>query len=103
MFRLEFEWLVVRFTFDTYLRSPQIDPLITPDHVAQSIVDDFKLSPSYHSVVSKLISEQLSDFRSHLGDDLAVNEGEPMGGAIEEVEEVGWWERWRKRLRTESG
>ncbi|KAF9224771.1 SNF5-domain-containing protein [Gyrodon lividus] len=42
------------------------DPVITPEMFAQTLIEDYALAPSYHSVVTKSIQEQLSDFKAHV-------------------------------------
>ncbi|KAG6334158.1 hypothetical protein ID866_4924 [Astraeus odoratus] len=44
------------------------DPIITPEMFAQTLVEDYALSPNYHSVIVKSIQEQLSDFKAHIID-----------------------------------
>lgn len=44
------------------------DPVITPEMFAQTLVEDYSLSPTYHSVIVKTIQEQLSDFKAHMVD-----------------------------------
>lgn len=43
-----------------------LDPVITPEMFAQTLVEDYALSPTYHSVITKSIQEQLSDFKAHI-------------------------------------
>ncbi|KAH7928851.1 SNF5-domain-containing protein [Leucogyrophana mollusca] len=50
------------------------DPVITPELFAQSVVEDYALAPSYHSVITKSIQEQLSDYKAHA---TSVEEWEP--------------------------
>lgn len=42
------------------------DPVITPEIFAQTLVEDYALPPTYHSVITKSIQEQLSDFKAHI-------------------------------------
>jgi SWI/SNF-related matrix-associated actin-dependent regulator of chromatin subfamily B protein 1 len=42
------------------------DPVITPEMFAQTLVEDYALAPVYHSVITKSIQEQLSDFKAHI-------------------------------------
>ncbi|KIK95677.1 hypothetical protein PAXRUDRAFT_140130 [Paxillus rubicundulus Ve08.2h10] len=42
------------------------DPVITPEMFAQTLVEDYALASSYHSVITKSIQEQLSDFKAHI-------------------------------------
>ncbi|KAF8556610.1 SNF5-domain-containing protein [Imleria badia] len=42
------------------------DPVITPEMFAQTLVEDYALAPMYHSVITKSIQEQLSDFKAHV-------------------------------------
>ncbi|KAG9313819.1 hypothetical protein JVU11DRAFT_6182 [Chiua virens] len=42
------------------------DPVITPEMFAQTLVEDYSLAPTYHSVITKSIQEQLSDFKAHM-------------------------------------
>ncbi|KAJ6463898.1 hypothetical protein C8R45DRAFT_1024536 [Mycena sanguinolenta] len=84
------------------------DPIISPEHFAQTVVEDYNLSHSYHAVITKAIQDQLSDYRAHSsnyeGDswDLAVTEDTLRAGTLE-GESAAWWSAWRKRLRTEYG
>jgi SWI/SNF-related matrix-associated actin-dependent regulator of chromatin subfamily B protein 1 len=84
------------------------DPVVTPENFAQSVVDDYTLPTSYHSVIVKSIQDQLSDFKAHSSLFPDGDEGEAIvedvlcvGGLSEE--DVAWWESWRKRLRTPAG
>lgn len=104
------------------------DPIITPEIFAQSIVDDYSLAQSYHTIITKSIQDQLSDFKAHsvaFGDDpsspvipthnaishvassnsLNHNDDESMvdvkmeRGKLGDDEET-WWETWRKDVRS---
>ncbi|KAF9078558.1 hypothetical protein BDP27DRAFT_16591 [Rhodocollybia butyracea] len=88
-----------------------IDPVVTPEIFAQSIVEDYQLAPSYHSTIVRNIQEQLADYKAHsalydgeggeyLGDD---NDPSLIEKGILHAGEAMWWESWRKRLRTEFG
>jgi len=75
-----------------------IDPVITPEVFAQSLVDDYALAPSYFQIIVKSIQDQLSDFQAHTTDPLTENEPESiLGGRFDENEMV-WWDKWRKEL-----
>lgn len=51
-----------------------IDPVITPEIFAQSLVEDYNLAPSYHGVIVRSIQDQLSDFQAHaVNFDVAVD------------------------------
>ncbi|KAF7366705.1 hypothetical protein MSAN_00928600 [Mycena sanguinolenta] len=82
------------------------DPIISPEHFAQTVVEDYNLPHTYHAVITKTIQEQLSDYRAHSasyeGDswDLAVTEDTLRAGTLE-GKSAAWWSAWRKRLRTE--
>ncbi|KAJ7507204.1 SNF5-domain-containing protein [Mycena galericulata] len=82
------------------------DPVISPEDFAQTVVEDYKLAPTYHAVIVKTIQDQLSDFRAHSanydGDswDVAITEDTLRPGSLE-GETAAWWSAWRKRLRTE--
>lgn len=87
------------------------DPVVTPETFAQSIVDDYGLAPSFHSVIVKSIQEQLSDFKAHSfyydqdSDELVVdlkNEMPLQQGALDNAQEK-WWESWRKRVNDSTG
>ncbi|EIW79898.1 hypothetical protein CONPUDRAFT_43119, partial [Coniophora puteana RWD-64-598 SS2] len=41
------------------------DPVITPEHFAQTVVEDYALAQSYHGLITKSIQEQLSDYKAH--------------------------------------
>lgn len=82
------------------------DPIITPEIFAQSIVDDYSLTQNYHSVITKAIQEQLSDFKAHsttFGEDGVMNETEDviLKGELE-VDDATWWEAWRDRVRSDA-
>jgi SWI/SNF-related matrix-associated actin-dependent regulator of chromatin subfamily B protein 1 len=82
-----------------------IDPVVTPEAFAQSVVEDYGLAPSYHAVITKSIQDQLSDFRIHsTNPDGDFNEADAdlVQGELDE-EDAAWWESWRKRLRTTRG
>ena len=75
-----------------------IDPVITPEFFAQSLVDDYALAPSYFPVIVKSIQDQLSDFQAHTTDIVSENEDESLlRGRLDESEK-GWWAKWRKEL-----
>ncbi|KAJ3973086.1 hypothetical protein EV361DRAFT_796903 [Lentinula raphanica] len=87
------------------------DPIITPEIFAQTVVEDYQLSSSYHAIIVKNIQEQLSDYKAHSalydgegsdykadGNDLSITEN----GSLNDGD-AAWWESWRKRLRTEYG
>ncbi|KAI0317974.1 hypothetical protein OF83DRAFT_1163659 [Amylostereum chailletii] len=90
--RLEFEVDHNRMR-DTFVWNLN-DAVVTPEIFAQSIVDDYALTPSYVNVIAKAIQDQLSDYKAHSMDDVHQ---EPMQGKLE-GEEKQWWEGWRKRL-----
>lgn len=90
-----------------------IDPVVTPEHFAQTLIEDYNLAPTYHAIITKSIQDQLSDFKAHTvnydgdeGDTLA----DPAAVTLEDVvmkgrlddEDNTWWTTWRKRLRAES-
>ncbi|TFK31601.1 hypothetical protein BDQ12DRAFT_671742 [Crucibulum laeve] len=83
------------------------DPVVTPENFAQSVVDDYALAPSYHSVIVKMIQDQLSDYKSHSGQfdgdggEYYPAEDTLLKGTLDE-ENASWWESWRKRVRFES-
>lgn len=104
-----------------------LDPLITPEIFAQSIVDDFKLAVHHGHTIAKAVHEQLAE---HEGVEEAEKGEESPAGVINKYEEgeggVGegrdggagddgrergaldeegeeWWRCWRKRIRTEDG
>ena len=82
-----------------------LDPVVTPEAFAQSVVEDYALSSSYHAVITKSIQDQLSDFRIHSTNpdgDIEEVDVDIMKGELDE-EDAAWWESWRKRLRTERG
>ena len=97
-------WLIVLRTM--------ADPVITPEHFAQTLIEDYNLAPSYHAIITKSIQDQLSDYKAHTvnydGDegDVPVVQA---GADLEDVvlrgrlddEDTVWWRSWRKRLRVE--
>lgn len=110
---MELEWyaLIERFDFDglDFILNYSLlflDPVVTPENFAQSVVDDYSLPTSYHAVITKSIQEQLSDFKAHSslydgeGGDLLFTEDTLKKGVLDEAEGA-WWESWRKRLHSE--
>lgn len=85
-----------------------LDPIITPEVFAQTIVDDYSLPPSYHTVITKAIQDQLSDFKAHsttFGEDgvSTLSSDVDIAKGMLEGEEATWWEAWKKRARSETG
>ena len=75
-----------------------VDPLVTPELFAQSLVDDYALAPSYFPVIVKSIQDQLSDFQAHTTDPISDNEDESLlRGRFDESEKT-WWNKWRREL-----
>ncbi|KAH6910743.1 hypothetical protein BKA70DRAFT_1271401 [Coprinopsis sp. MPI-PUGE-AT-0042] len=100
------------------------DPIVTPEHFAQSLVEDYQLPPSYHGVISKSIHEQLSDYKAHSflfdGSVSVVVPGDIQGEDGEDVLKVKlvkpegeqdtlqrgkldndgeeWWNAWRRQV-----
>ncbi|KAG5734821.1 hypothetical protein E4T56_gene757 [Termitomyces sp. T112] len=111
--RLEFdvEHYKMRDTFVWNLN----DPVVTPEAFAQSLVEDYALSPSYHAVIAKAIQDQLGDFRAHSGIfafdadadaeaqvqvvDLNEKEAEAVRGKFASDAEERWWAQWKGRVR----
>jgi SWI/SNF-related matrix-associated actin-dependent regulator of chromatin subfamily B member 1 len=62
-------------------------------------VDDYALAPSYHSVITKAIQEQLSDFQAHTTpvneDAEQVTAEPPVGQGRLEEDDMNWWGDWR--------
>ena len=83
---------------------------MTPEIFAQSVVDDYGLTPQYHAVITKSIQEQLGDYKAHsatFGEDgVMIDEPEdvPGGGRIEDGgdDDGEWWRTWRKRVRSRA-
>lgn len=103
---MEFEWCArTRRDFAPHAHSATIDPVISPEDFAQTVVEDYNLASSYHGVIVKAIQDQLSDYRAHSanydGDswDVAVTEDTLRPGTLE-GESAAWWSAWRKRLRS---
>ena len=83
-----------------------LDPIITPEIFAQSVVDDYSLAPSYHAVITKSIQEQLSDYKAHsatFGEDgVMIDDSQDITNGKISEEDTTWWEAWRKRVRSEA-
>ena len=83
-----------------------LDPIITPEIFAQSVVDDYQLAPSYHAIITKSIQEQLSDYKAHsatFGEDgVMIDETEDILQGKFSEEETAWWEAWRKHVRSKA-
>ena len=52
--------------FHPPLPHPRSDPVITPEMFAQTLIEDYALPYAYHTVITKSIQEQLSDFKAHV-------------------------------------
>ncbi|KAF9530513.1 hypothetical protein CPB83DRAFT_788034 [Crepidotus variabilis] len=79
------------------------DPIVTPEHLAQSLVEDYQLGESSHSAIVKSIQEQLSDFQTHT---FGTVDGEEevdgvLKGVLDEKEEA-WWNNWRRVARSQG-
>ncbi|KAL5520663.1 SNF5 [Sanghuangporus sanghuang] len=91
------------------------DPIVTPEAFAMALIDDYGLSTSYHSIITKSIQEQLSDYKAHtatfadVSNDIELSSnGEPKAPLIrgvleDEGEDAKWWATWRTRLRKKDG
>ncbi|KIM36135.1 hypothetical protein M413DRAFT_320258 [Hebeloma cylindrosporum] len=86
------------------------DPIVTPEAFAQSLIEDYALAPSYHSLIAKSIHDQLSDFRAHSGNfdhegvelsDAAGPDAAVIKGSLDECN-AKWWALWRKKVKKES-
>lgn len=95
--------------FSTHL-TPNTDPIVTPEAFAQSLVEDYALAPSYHSLIAKSIHDQLSDFRAHSGffdhegvelSDVGGPDAAVIKGSLDESN-AKWWALWRRRVKKES-
>ncbi|KAJ7106061.1 hypothetical protein C8R43DRAFT_906388 [Mycena crocata] len=81
--------------------------VVSPEHFAQTVVEDYNLAPTYHGVIVKAIQDQLADYRAHSinydGDswDVAIPRDDTLLTGTLEGESAEWWCQWRKRLRTE--
>lgn len=83
------------------LMSHSLDPIITPEIFAQSIVDDYSLAPNYHTVITKTIQDQLSDYKAHsttFGED--GFDDVVLKGQIED-EDGMWWDTWKGHVRSD--
>ncbi|KAF9473240.1 SNF5-domain-containing protein [Pholiota conissans] len=85
------------------------DPVVTPEIFAQSIVEDYSLAPSYHSIIVKSIQDQLGDFRMHSnnydGDGAELHDVDDHASIIKghlDDEEAKWWAVWRRRVKLQS-
>ncbi|KAF5352064.1 hypothetical protein D9758_009401 [Tetrapyrgos nigripes] len=84
------------------------DPIVTPEHFAQSLCEDYNLGQNYHSLIVRSIQDQLNDYKSHSphydaeGSEFSDVEESPEKGNLD-GKNAAWWEFWRKRLRTEAG
>lgn len=64
------------------------------------------MAPSYVAVVTKVIQDQLSDYKAHTAtflDDESTSSPEDVivKGSLEE-KEASWWETWRTKVRSEG-
>lgn len=93
-----------------------IDPIVTPEAFAQSLIDDYGLSTSYHSTIMKSIQEQLSDFKAHTAtfadvsndSDISLNFLDTKAPLVrgqlgDDDADAKWWASWRGKLRTRDG
>lgn len=82
---------------------------MTPEAFAQSVVEDYKLGPNYHTVIVKAIQDQLADYKAHstnydgeAGTFIGDVDSVPIKKGVLDAESSLWWKKWRKRLRTED-
>lgn len=75
------------------------DPVVTPEHLAQSIVEDYQLNDSAHSAIVKSIQEQLSDYQAHTFGIVDDDDSESLLRGHLNSEEEAWWSKWRKMTR----
>jgi len=81
------------------------ESVVTIENFAQTIVEDYNISSSYHAIIVKSIQDQLTDFKMHSGlYDLdggelpePGDEDLPRRGLLE-GDDQGWWTGWRQRL-----
>jgi SWI/SNF-related matrix-associated actin-dependent regulator of chromatin subfamily B protein 1 len=84
------------------------DPVVQPEHFAQSLIEDYQLPISYRSTITKSIEDQLADYKTHsllydtdTGEPVNPNEvGPQLHGSLED-KDAQWWESWRKQLMAE--
>ncbi|TFK19245.1 SNF5-domain-containing protein [Coprinopsis marcescibilis] len=110
--RLEFDVEHHRMR-DTFIWNMN-DPVVTPEHFAQSLVEDYNLPLSYHGVIAKSIHDQIADFRSHsfqfdgLASDTDLvrvkpptkpDEAELVARGKLDERSLEWWKAWRRRVR----
>ena len=103
--------MVRSFTFSKAHSHTLPDPIVTPEAFAQSLVEDYTLAPSYHSIIVKTIQDQLSDFKAHSANydgesgellpsspsiDHKNDIQDPIRGVLDD-EGIAWWMTWRKR------
>jgi SWI/SNF-related matrix-associated actin-dependent regulator of chromatin subfamily B protein 1 len=86
-----------------YRNNPGADPIMTPENFTRSVVDDYALPTSFHSVIVKSIHDQLSDFRAHFPEE-DEHDGKNVHDAVRCMERMdesdkAWWESWRARSR----
>lgn len=58
-------FLSLNSSFLTCFIALRVDPIITPELFAQTIVEDYNLAANYHGLITKAIQDQLSDFKAH--------------------------------------
>lgn len=82
-----------------------VDPVITPEIFAQSIVDDYGLAPAYLAILTKAIQDQLSDYKAHSA--ILLDEGEINGVPEDDIikgtlegEDSDWWASWKMTVRS---
>jgi SWI/SNF-related matrix-associated actin-dependent regulator of chromatin subfamily B member 1 len=81
-----------------------VDPIVTPEAFAQTIVEDYGLTANYHTVIVKAIQDQLSDYRAHsnnydgeAGEYFSVEDHLQRG--VLDDKSAAWWESWREKMR----
>ena len=83
---------------------PGLDPVVTPEIFAQSLIEDYGIGHSYHTTITKSIQEQLSDYKAHsatLSESLETGWESVGGGKMSGIlkdDEAHFWEVWRKHL-----
>jgi SWI/SNF-related matrix-associated actin-dependent regulator of chromatin subfamily B protein 1 len=85
-------------TWSDWRLTPTADPVITPEMFAQTVVEDYGLAPAFHATITKLIQDQLSDYKAHTSATAADADDErdaPRTGTLGDAD-VRWWRAWRR-------
>jgi hypothetical protein len=75
---------------------------VTPEMFVQTTCEDLQLPSQFNAMFLLQLKQQILDFQTHTVNTDPSSDCVRISGTLDEEADV-WWERWRKKLRTEDG